>query len=60
MAEKAYYLAVDVGGSAIKFALMDQGASFVDKGEIKTPLTGLDDYLDALTSGRTLRGSCPD
>lgn len=50
MAEQAYYLAMDVGGSAIKFALMDQGASFVEKGEVKTPLTGLDDYLDALES----------
>ena len=44
------FLAVDVGGSAIKYALMDASTSILEKGEVPTPLTGLEDYLQTLES----------
>lgn len=31
------YLAIDVGGTAIKYALCDENAKFSDKGEVPTP-----------------------
>ena len=42
------FVVIDVGGTAIKFALMDAKANILEKGEVPTPLTGLEDYLDAL------------
>lgn len=46
--DKDRFLAIDVGGSAIKFALMSAEAEILEKGEVPTPLTGLEDYLDTL------------
>ena len=34
----SYILGLDVGGSAIKYALMDKEANFIEKGTIPTPL----------------------
>lgn len=43
------YLAVDVGGTNIKYALMNEDGSIVEKGEYPTPLEdGLDGFLDSL------------
>lgn len=42
------FLGIDVGGTAIKFALMSVEAEILEKGEVPTPLTGLEDYLDTL------------
>lgn len=41
------YLVIDVGGSHIKYALMTE-ASILDKGEVVTPMEGLDHFLDTL------------
>jgi predicted NBD/HSP70 family sugar kinase len=38
------YLVIDVGGSAIKYALMDQQAAVLERGEVVTPLTGFDAF----------------
>ena len=42
------FLVIDVGGSAIKFALMDASTVILEKDEVPTPLTGLEDYLQTL------------
>lgn len=42
------YLVIDVGGSHIKYALMT-AESILDKGEVVTPLEGLESFLDTLT-----------
>ncbi len=44
------YLAIDVGGTAIKYALMNEEAEILEKGEIPTPMEGLDPYIDTLVS----------
>ena len=41
-------LTIDVGGSFIKYANMDENRNITNKGQIKTPVTGLEDYLAAL------------
>lgn len=42
------YLTIDVGGTAIKYALMDEEANIQEKGEEPTPMEGLEVYLDTL------------
>ena len=42
------FLVIDVGGTAVKFALMDGTSAILEKDEIPTPMTGLEDYLKAL------------
>ena len=42
------YLVIDVGGTAIKYACMNENAEFLERGEIPTPLDSLDSYLAAL------------
>ncbi len=42
------YLGIDVGGTAIKYAIMDENANFLKKGEMPTPMDSLDSYLTAL------------
>jgi len=41
------YLVIDVGGSHIKYALMTP-ESILDKGEVETPMEGLDQFLNTL------------
>lgn len=42
------YLTIDVGGTAIKYALTDENAQFIDKGEVPTPKDSFDLFLDSL------------
>ncbi len=44
------YISIDVGGTGIKYALMDQSAALLDQGEYPTPKEGLDAFLDLITS----------
>lgn len=44
----AKYLTIDVGGTAIKYAVMDEDIHIYDKGEMPTPMEGLDKYVDTL------------
>ena len=44
------FLGIDVGGTAIKYALMNGDSEILEKGETPTPLTDLETYLDALES----------
>lgn len=42
------YLVFDVGGTAIKYALMTEKLDFLDKGKVKTPRTCLDDFIKVI------------
>ncbi|WP_121613523.1 ROK family protein [Mesobacillus foraminis] len=45
-----YYGVFDVGGSAIKYALMDETGQFIEKSSVPTPKEGLDTFLDTMVS----------
>ena len=36
------YLVLDIGGSAVKYAKMDEEATILEKGSVKTPLDKVD------------------
>ena len=42
------YLVLDVGGSAIKYALMNDELEFLEKGQVPTPKTSLEDFKKAV------------
>lgn len=42
------YLTIDVGGTNIKYALMNEEAEIYEKGEVPTPYDGLDTFIDVL------------
>jgi predicted NBD/HSP70 family sugar kinase len=42
------YLVFDVGGSAIKYALMSENAEFLEKGKVPTPLDEIDNFVEAI------------
>ena len=42
------YLVFDIGGTFIKYALMDENYKFLEQGKTPSPLTGLEDLLAAL------------
>ena len=42
------YLAVDVGGTFIKYAVMDRECRFYEKGKVPTPTEDLDAFVDAV------------
>lgn len=44
------YLGIDVGGTNLKYALMDEDAGILEKGEIPTPADSLNHYIEALVS----------
>lgn len=44
------YLSVDVGGTGIKYALMNDDAEILEQGEVPTPKNDRDAFLDALVS----------
>jgi len=44
------YLVLDVGGSAIKYALMDEEASFLEKGQVSTPLDTIGHFTETIGS----------
>ncbi len=41
-------LVLDVGGSAIKWAVMDDDAAILEKGEVKTPLDSFESFMKAV------------
>lgn len=43
------YLCIDVGGSAIKYALIDDTHTISEHGQVPTPYEGIDSYLATLT-----------
>jgi len=43
-----YYAVVDVGGSAIKYALMDETGCFIDKASLPTPKNSLGELIDTI------------
>ena len=42
------YLVLDLGGTFIKYALMGGDGTFLKQGKTKSPLTSMEDLLDAL------------
>ena len=45
----AEYLTIDVGGTSIKFAVMNENAEISEKGDYPTPMDeGLDGFLKSL------------
>jgi predicted NBD/HSP70 family sugar kinase len=44
------YLVFDVGGTAIKYALMTDKAEFIEKGKIPTPKDKMEDFVDVIGS----------
>lgn len=42
------YCVIDVGGTNIKYALMDEDANILDKGEVETPRDSLDHFIEAI------------
>ena len=44
------YVGIDVGGTEIKFALLDEKAQFLEKGLIDTPHTNLEDFVEAIAA----------
>ncbi|GIO28342.1 ROK family protein [Ornithinibacillus bavariensis] len=43
-----YYAVFDVGGSAIKYALMNEAGHFIEKSSIPTPIDGIDSFVNAI------------
>jgi predicted NBD/HSP70 family sugar kinase len=43
-----FYAVFDVGGSAIKFALMDESGEFIEKSSISTPKEGINEFIDTI------------
>ncbi len=44
------YLAFDIGGTGIKYALLDEEANILEQNETPTPKESLDDFLDIIRS----------
>ncbi|MFR7590449.1 MAG: ROK family protein [Longibaculum sp.] len=42
------YLTLDIGGSAIKYALIDDSMNFLKKGEIPAPKENMEQFLDSI------------
>jgi len=42
------YCVIDVGGTNIKYALMDEEANILDKGEVETPRDSLESFVEAI------------
>ena len=43
-----YYAVLDVGGSAIKYALMDETGCFIEKSSLPTPKKSLAEFIDTI------------
>ena len=43
-----YYAVFDVGGSAIKYALMDETGRFIEKSSLPTPKKSLAEFIDTI------------
>ncbi len=48
MADIKKCLCIDVGGTAIKYGIIDSSLNLTDKGEVATPYDGVEAYLDTL------------
>lgn len=42
------YLVLDVGGSSIKYALMNEECNFIEKGKVKTPLDCIENFVETI------------
>lgn len=42
------YLTIDVGGTNIKYAIMDENAEIKEKGEVPTPYDGLEKFIEVI------------
>lgn len=42
------YLTIDIGGSAIKYALVDDDINFLDKGDIPAPKDSIEQFLESI------------
>lgn len=42
------YLALDIGGSAIKYALIQEDLTFLEKSTLPTPLDGMDHFVEVI------------
>lgn len=42
------YCVIDVGGTNIKYALMDEEANILEKGEVETPRDSLESFVEAI------------
>ena len=42
------YLCIDVGGTSIKYAVLDSRLQFSARGSVVTPYDGVETYLDTL------------
>lgn len=42
------YLTLDVGGSAIKYALISEDLTIIEKDDVPTPMTTLDDFVETI------------
>ncbi|MGE8077424.1 hypothetical protein [Peribacillus loiseleuriae] len=45
-----YYAVLDVGGSSIKYALMDETGCFIEKSSLPTPKKSLTKFMDTVDS----------
>lgn len=45
-----HYLSIDVGGTGIKYALMNDQAEILEKGEVATPKNDLEGFLDVIVA----------
>jgi predicted NBD/HSP70 family sugar kinase len=45
-----YYAVFDVGGSAIKYSLMNEKGEFIEKASVPTPREGLDEFIQVIVS----------
>ena len=44
------YLTLDIGGSAIKYGLIDDSMTFLEKGSIPAPTENKEQFLDSIYS----------
>jgi predicted NBD/HSP70 family sugar kinase len=48
MAVMEFYIIFDIGGTSIKYAVMDKAAEILEKGSYKTPMTDIDDFFNKI------------
>lgn len=46
----SYYSVFDVGGSSIKYALMNESGDFIEKSSVTTPKDGIQSFVDCIDS----------
>lgn len=45
-----YYLSIDIGGTNLKYGLLDRAGHLIEHDKVPTPTSGLDDFMQVLTS----------